>query len=99
MDANGYATFYKAAKGSQSTANQIEVNDILTAQKAIAGATSDAVVSNNNVVAVNIGANAYLIHVGTNLTDTADDIVIKLIGVDASKGIEANNNSVNVLNA
>ena len=92
----GYVTFYNNTKDSQSTATQIEVSDILTAQKAIAGATS-AVVSANNVVAVNIGAKAYLINVGAEITDTSDDIVVELIGVDASKGIQANSNSVNVL--
>ena len=92
----GYVTFYNNTKDSQTTAAQIEVSDILTAQKAIAGATS-AVVSTNNVVAVNIGAKAYLIHVGAEITDTSDDIVVELIGVDASKGIQANSNSVNVL--
>ena len=99
MNDKGYVTFYNNTKSSQSTATQIEVSDILTAQKAIAGATSDAVVSANNVVAVNIGAKAYLINVGAEITDTSDDIVVELIGVDASKGIEASGNAVNVLNA
>ena len=90
----GFVTFHSGTSGS---GNEVTINDIQDAQTILTKIAGVSNLDSNKVVAVNIGANAYLINTGASGSLTTDDIVIKLVGVDASKGIEANSNSVNVL--
>ena len=90
----GFVTFHSEASGSGNAVTIDKIEDVQAILTKISGAST---LDDNKVVAVNIKGDAYLINTGASGSLTTDDIVIKLIGVDASKGIEANSNSVNVL--
>ena len=90
----GFVTFHSGTSGSGNAVTIDKIEDVQTILTKISGAST---LNSNKVVAVNIKGDAYLINTGASGSLTTDDIVIKLVGVDASKGIEANQNSVNVL--
>ncbi|MCI7549527.1 MAG: hypothetical protein MSA33_03640, partial [Campylobacter sp.] len=83
---NGAITFWDTASG---TGNKLENVSLADAQNIIAQLGSAGKIFSGDAkkaVILQSGKDAYIIDLGASETQTNDDVVIKLVGVDISNG-------------
>ena len=99
VDAKGVLTASKVGAAAViGEVNKVQITSVKMAQDIIAKTANLNVA--NKVYTVNIDNVAYIIETGAVANNTADDVVIELIGVDSSKGLNVDGSkNITVLDA